>query len=110
MEFDFPFPSFYSLDESLQKCVHNRGALHRKLNDFNAAIDDFLLALDKCDHNEEDPVYSKAQRQLLLTYNDFAVECFNKNFFEEAIVLLNKAVKGEKNEKGLYINRGGNMS
>ncbi|PVD22140.1 hypothetical protein C0Q70_17945 [Pomacea canaliculata] len=83
-----------------------RGALHRKLNDFNAAIDDFLLALDKCDHNEEDPVYSKAQRQLLLTYNDFAVECFNKNFFEEAIVLLNKAVKGEKNEKGLYINRG----
>ena len=84
-----------------------RGALHRKLNDFNAAIDDFLLALDKCDHNEESPVYSSAQRQLLLTYNDFAVECFTKGFYDEAIILLNKAIKGEKNEKGLYINRGG---
>ena len=27
-------------------------------------------------------------------------------FYEEAIILLNKAIKGEKNEKGLYINRG----
>ncbi|XP_041368202.1 tetratricopeptide repeat protein 16-like [Gigantopelta aegis] len=85
--------------------VH-RGALHRKLHDFNAAIDDFLLALDKCEHNEEDPVYSDAQRQLLLTYNDFAVECFQKSFYDEAIILLNKAIKGEKNEKGLYVNRG----
>ncbi|XP_076454901.1 tetratricopeptide repeat protein 16-like isoform X2 [Babylonia areolata] len=83
-----------------------RGALHRKLNDFNAAIDDFLLALDKCDHNEDNPVYGSAQRQLLLTYNDFAVECFTKGFFDEAVILLNKAIKGEKNEKGLYINRG----
>lgn len=83
-----------------------RGALHRKLHDFNAAIDDFLLALDKCDHDEENPTYDSAQRQLLLTYNDFAVECFNKGFYEEAVILLNKAIKGEKNEKGLYINRG----
>ena len=83
-----------------------RGALHRKLNDFNAAIDDFLLALDKCDHNEENPVYMNAQRQLLLTYNDFAVECFGKSFYEEAIILLNKAIKGEKTEKSLYVNRG----
>ena len=58
---------------------HNiRGAAHRKLGDFNAAIDDFLLALDKTDHNEEDAVYVDAQKQLLLTYNDFAVECFSK--------------------------------
>ncbi|KAK3593686.1 hypothetical protein CHS0354_013583 [Potamilus streckersoni] len=83
-----------------------RGTLHRKLGDFNAAIDDFLLALDKCDHNEESPVYIDSQRQLLLTYNDFAVECFTKGFFEEAVILLNKAIKGEKQEKGLYINRG----
>ncbi|KAL8608187.1 hypothetical protein ACOMHN_016642 [Nucella lapillus] len=83
-----------------------RGALHRKLNDFNAAIDDFLLALDKCDHNEDSPVYANAQRQLLLTYNDFAVECFTKGFYDEAVILLNKAIKGEKDEKGLYINRG----
>merc|ERR1719239_83005 len=83
-----------------------RGALHRKLSDFNAAIDDFLLALDKCDHDEEDPVYLNAQRQLLLTYNDFAVECFGKAFYEEAIILLNKAIKGDKTEKSLYVNRG----
>ena len=85
----------------------DRGALHRKLSDFNAAIDDFLLALDKCDHDEEDPVYLNAQRQLLLTYNDFAVECFGKAFYEEAIILLNKAIKGDKTEKSLYVNRGG---
>lgn len=83
-----------------------RGTLHRRLCDFNAAIDDFLLALDKCDHNEESPVYKESQRQLLLTYNDFAVECFTKGFYDEAIILLNKAIKGEKREKGLYINRG----
>lgn len=84
-----------------------RGSLHRRLGDYNAAIDDFLLALDKCEHNEESPVYIDSQRQLLLTYNDFAVECFTKDFYEEAIILLNKAIKGEKREKGLYINRGG---
>ena len=27
-------------------------------------------------------------------------------FYEEAIILLNKAIKGEKSEKGLYVNRG----
>ncbi|XP_061164598.1 tetratricopeptide repeat protein 16-like isoform X1 [Saccostrea echinata] len=83
-----------------------RGSLHRRLGDYNAAIDDFLLALDKCEHNEESAVYIDSQRQLLLTYNDFAVECFTKGFYEEAIILLNKAIKGEKREKGLYINRG----
>ena len=63
--------------------------------------------MDKTDHNEGSNVYKKAQRQLLLTYNDFAVECFVKGFYEEAIILLNKAIKGEKTEKGLYVNRGG---
>ena len=84
-----------------------RGALHRRLHDYNAAIDDFLLAMDKTEHNEFSNVYTDAQRQLLLTYNDFAVECFVGSHFEEAILLLNKALKGEKREKGLYINRGG---
>ncbi|XP_013077353.2 tetratricopeptide repeat protein 16-like isoform X1 [Biomphalaria glabrata] len=83
-----------------------RGALYRKLSDFNSAIDDFLLAIEKCDHNEADPVYRNAQRQLLVTYNDFAVECFHKGFYDEALVLLNKALKGEKKEKSLYVNRG----
>ena len=94
---------------NIYKLLVSRGALHRKLGDFNAAIDDFLLALDKCDHDEDSPVYTDSQRQLLLTYNDFAVECFTKGFYEEAIILLNKAIKGEKREKGLYVNRGGKL-
>ena len=32
---------------------------------------------------------------------------YSKGFYDEAVVLLNKAIKGEKKEKGLYINRGG---
>ena len=87
--------------------MSHRGALHRRLSDFNAAIDDFLLAMDKTDHDESSDSYKEAQRQLLLSYNDFAVECFLKGFYEEALILLNKAIKGEKSEKGLYINRGG---
>ena len=42
----------------------------------NSAIDDYLLAMDKRDHDYHDVVYKEAQRQLLLSYNDFAVECF----------------------------------
>lgn len=52
------------------------GALHRRMTDFNAAIDDYLLAMDKTDHEESNSTYKEAQRQLLLCYNDFAVECF----------------------------------
>jgi len=50
--------------------------LHRRTGEFNAAIDDFLLAMDKADHDENNQIYKEAQRQLLLCYNDFAVECF----------------------------------
>jgi hypothetical protein len=32
---------------------------------------------------------------------------YSSGFYDEAVVLLNKAIKEEKNEKGLYINRGG---
>ncbi|KAJ7378083.1 Tetratricopeptide repeat protein 16 [Desmophyllum pertusum] len=70
-----------------------RGALHRRKSDFNAAIDDYLLAMDKTDHDESTSTYKEAQRQLLLCYNDFAVECFRKGFYDEAVVLLNKAIK-----------------
>lgn len=115
LEFDIMTYAYWKVPDDAFNVVHHfcgvfpccRGSLHRRLSDYNAAIDDFLLALDKCEHNEESPVYIDSQRQLLLTYNDFAVECFTKGFYEEAIILLNKAIKGEKREKGLYINRGG---
>ncbi|XP_063727905.1 tetratricopeptide repeat protein 16-like isoform X2 [Symsagittifera roscoffensis] len=83
-----------------------RGAIYRRLGKFNSAVDDFLLALDKTDHDESSSLYRDAMRQLILSYNDFAVECFGKGYFEEAISLLNKSIRAEKNEKGLYINRG----
>ncbi|XP_038230093.1 tetratricopeptide repeat protein 16 isoform X2 [Dermochelys coriacea] len=81
-----------------------RGTLHRRLKDFNSAIDDYIKATELCE--EEGAVAMEVQRQLLLTYNDFAVHCYTQGFFEEAVLLLNKALKGEKNEKGLYVNRG----
>lgn len=83
-----------------------RGALNRRQGQYSAAVDDYLLALDKTDHDERSAIYAEAQRQLLLAYNDFAVECFKKGMYREAVVLLDKAIKGEKNEKGLYMNRG----
>ena len=100
-------------------------------------MDDFLLAMDKCGHQQESSVYKNASRQLVLTYNDFAMDCFKsvqqqqqlcstvsavvhlcvcvcvrvttyrRRYFSEAVTLLNKAIKEEKNEKGLYLNRGG---
>ena len=47
-------------------------------------------------------VYSYGYPQTLLSFL-----LYSKGFYDEAVVLLNKAIKGEKKEKGLYINRGG---
>ncbi|KAH0615575.1 hypothetical protein JD844_005016 [Phrynosoma platyrhinos] len=82
------------------------GNILRRLKDFDAAIDDYLKAVDLSKEEEGSEVRSEAQKQVLLTYNDFAVHCYGKGCYEEAVLLLNKAIKGEKNEKGLYMNRG----
>ncbi|XP_026545403.1 tetratricopeptide repeat protein 16 [Notechis scutatus] len=83
-----------------------RGTLLRRLKDFSAAIDDYLRAVELCRANEASEVRREAEKQVLLSYNDFAVHCYFKGCYEEAVLLLNKAIKGEKNEFGLYINRG----
>ncbi|XP_015744614.2 tetratricopeptide repeat protein 16 [Python bivittatus] len=83
-----------------------RGSLLRRLKDFSAAIDDYLKAVELCQTEEADEVRREAEKQVLLTYNDFAVHCYLKGCYEEAVLLLNKAIKGEKNEWGLYVNRG----
>jgi len=83
-----------------------RASMYRHNYEFNASVDDLLLAMNQCDQDTTHPMYIQAQQQLLLTFNDFAVHCFNKGFYEEAIILLEKAVKSEKNNKWLYINRG----
>ena len=86
-----------------------RGILFKRQRDFNSAIDDFLLGLEKMNHDEhkDQMLFNNFQRQILLTYNEFAIQCYEKQFFDDAIVLLNKAIKIEKGEKGFYINRGG---
>ncbi|XP_078406106.1 tetratricopeptide repeat protein 16-like isoform X2 [Cetorhinus maximus] len=83
-----------------------RGTLYRRVKNFDAAIDDYLFVLDIISNAEQSDTRLETQRQLLLTYNDFAVHCYHKGFIEEAILLLNLSIKGEKQQKGLYINRG----
>ncbi|XP_062815499.1 tetratricopeptide repeat protein 16 isoform X2 [Anolis carolinensis] len=83
-----------------------RGTLLRRLKDFNAALDDFLKAASLSKGEDGEEVRAEAQKQVLLTYNDFAVHCYTKDCYREAVLLLNKAIKGEKDEKGLYMNRG----
>lgn len=54
-----------------------RGAIHRQNRRFDVAVDEFLTAIDKCKTVEEDKeTVANAQRQLVLTYNDFALHCF----------------------------------
>ncbi|XP_004375882.1 tetratricopeptide repeat protein 16 [Trichechus manatus latirostris] len=82
-----------------------RGTMYRRLREFDSAIGDFLKALDMAPENQEDMV-RQMQRQLLLAYNDFAVHCYMQGAYQESVLLLNKVLKDEQQEKGLYINRG----
>ncbi|KAL6036978.1 hypothetical protein STEG23_033512 [Scotinomys teguina] len=82
-----------------------RGTLYRRLQQFDPAVEDFLKALDMVT-DCQDSLVQKVQRQLLLTYNDFAVHCYTQGAYQEGVLLLNKAIRDEQNEKGLYINRG----
>jgi tetratricopeptide (TPR) repeat protein len=86
-----------------------RGILFKRSRDFVACIDDFLHGLEKTNElRMSDPdLVANLRRQILLTYNEFAIVCFEKAFYDEAITLLDKAIKSEKKEKGFYINRGG---
>ncbi|XP_023557443.1 tetratricopeptide repeat protein 16 [Octodon degus] len=82
-----------------------RGTMYRRLQEFDAAVQDFLRTLDMSTDSQCDMV-RQAQRQLLLTYNDFAVQCYKQGAYQQGVLLLNKALRDEQCEKGLYINRG----
>ena len=71
-----------------------RGTLLRQQGQFDEAIDDFMAALTKV--GETSKPYLDAMRQLVLTYNDFAVECFTKGYYEEAISLLDQVCMGKE--------------
>ncbi|XP_031697339.1 tetratricopeptide repeat protein 16-like, partial [Anarrhichthys ocellatus] len=96
-----------------------RGILYRRLKDFTAAIEDLVQAVEL---SEEEEVRAQAEAgeqkeesgsveeevrfQVVLTYNDFAVQCFSRGLYAEATLLLHKAVEQEKGQAGLYLNRG----
>ncbi|XP_051278154.1 tetratricopeptide repeat protein 16 [Dicentrarchus labrax] len=100
-----------------------RGILYRRLNDFTAAIEDLVQAVELSEKVEGEKkvrgqaeardkkdecssVQEEAQFQLVLTYNDFAVQCLSEGLYAEATLLLNKAIEEEKGQAGLYLNRG----
>ncbi|XP_062873774.1 tetratricopeptide repeat protein 16 isoform X2 [Trichomycterus rosablanca] len=93
-----------------------RGILYRRLKDFTAAIEDLVLAVEFSNTEPKHPkgqkpedfedVEKDANTQLVLTYNDFAVHCFSQGFYSEAITLLTKAINKQRDESGLFINRG----
>ena len=72
-----------------------------------ARVDDAVELAGRLVPIESCVVHQAAQRQLLLTYNDFAVDCLTRGFVDEALLLLNRAIRLEKNEYSLYLNRGG---
>lgn len=92
------------------------------MKSFTAAIDDMLQAAALSEQQEKEgqvevgrdqaesfSVQEEAQFQLALTYNDLAVQCFGRDLYAEATLLLNKAIGAEKGEAGLYLNRGGGL-
>ena len=55
----------------------SRGAIHRQTGNYSKAVDELLTAVDKCGgEGRGSRVYTASCRQLVLTYNDFAVQCF----------------------------------
>ena len=59
-----------------------RGILCKRLKDFNSAIDDFLIGVEKHQQSQskDQVLFQNFQRQILLTYNDFALQCIQKGF------------------------------
>ncbi|KGL75559.1 Tetratricopeptide repeat protein 16, partial [Tinamus guttatus] len=82
-----------------------RGTLLRRLQEFSAARED--LARARALAAAGGPEAREAQRQLVLTHNDCAAHCYALGLFEEAVGLLSEALRDEKHEEGLYVNRGG---
>ncbi|MED6252143.1 hypothetical protein ATANTOWER_007592 [Ataeniobius toweri] len=67
-----------------------RGILYRRLKEFTSAIEDLVQAAELSEPEEK--------------------KCFSRGLYAEATLLLNKAIKEEKNLAGLYLNRGGEVA
>ncbi|CAF0762254.1 unnamed protein product [Didymodactylos carnosus] len=83
-----------------------RSIIYRKMKKFELASDECLLVFDKLNHDEQHRLYQQAQKQFVFIYNATAIKCLEKNLYDEAIELLNRAIKDEKSTCELYMNRG----
>jgi hypothetical protein len=83
--------------------------LHKRRKEFKLAIEEFVFGIGKMKEMQinDEILALNFNRQMLLTYNDLAIVCVERGFLDDAIKLMNKVIKVEKNEKGFYINRGG---
>ncbi|KFM12695.1 Tetratricopeptide repeat protein 16, partial [Aptenodytes forsteri] len=92
-------------DPSAAEFFTLRGALLRRLKDFSAARKDLARARELGARGA--PEAQETWWQLAVAYNDCAVHCYALSRFDEAVMLLGKALRDERREKGLYVNRGG---
>ena len=89
-----------------------RGLVYRRLGDYKKAVDDLLESIAKMEMVEaSDPsaahIMADSRRQLILLLNDMSIDCFRRSMFDEAITLLNRAIRFDRNEVAFYVNRGG---
>ncbi|XP_076211727.1 LOW QUALITY PROTEIN: tetratricopeptide repeat protein 16 [Aptenodytes patagonicus] len=91
-------------DPSAAEFFTLRGALLRRLKDFSAARKDLARARELGARGA--PEAQEAWWQLAVAYNDCAVHCYALSRFDEAVMLLGEALRDERREKGLYVNRG----
>jgi hypothetical protein len=74
---------------------------------YELATDECLLLFDKIGHDQEHPLYQQTQKQFVFIYNECSLKCLQTGFIDDAIELLNRAMKYERSFAELYINRGG---
>ncbi|KAK0156497.1 Tetratricopeptide repeat protein 16 [Merluccius polli] len=99
-----------------------RGILYRRMKDFTASIEDLVRAVELGQELDEEPaggaggeeeeeeavsVVEEAMGQLVLTYNDFGVQCSSRGLQAEATLLLDQAIQEETGDSRLYLNRAG---
>ncbi|KAG7264157.1 hypothetical protein CRUP_001668 [Coryphaenoides rupestris] len=95
-----------------------RGILYRRTKDFTASIEDLVRAVELGRELEEElgggaggeeeagvSVVEEALGQLVLTYNDFGVQCSGDGLQAEATLLLDRALQEETGDTRLYLNR-----
>ncbi|XP_057355043.1 tetratricopeptide repeat protein 16 [Manis pentadactyla] len=73
-----------------------RGTIYRRLQEFDAAVEDLLKALDM---TTEGDMVQQAQRQLLLAYSDFAVHRSMQGAYQEGVLPLSKALRTSSRRK-----------